>query len=356
MSASESKSLFGSLIPVEFSLVHAVHTELHPLSGEICCALAAAHSAQPEGLNGLRTLHVGCGYGCDVRSAALHGAEAFGVDVSSEQIELARMSVCHLDAFLTLSERIRNDPVVSCVYPREIVEDVIRSLARERILLVNLGSIEAFSKSYGQCDVLDSDSRRELEQTPSDVVIGNISLHWLVKQVGVKRALECIAPTLKPDGVAVFSVPYHFVEGEDKIADERARRRCVYDSVTYRVFHEVLLRGLKLLSSDDLVGPDSFRKIDAMLIRDEECKAGSDEMAFVQSCTRFIAPVRTDPINVLRGLGLYEAVMYTQKPAVEVASVVVEALDETRRKILVDIDESAGTFVRFYVFRKRQND
>lgn len=336
---------FTSLFPV----VHGIYTELHSLAADICCALAASHSC--GGLIDRSTVHVGAGYGADMRIALLHGAQsALGLEREEHQCELASM----LPEQLWCS--LRTDPVVSRLYNEAIVRTVVRRYRAEWHAVKQVLPFPPAEDRYNviAADVTQADVQADSKLNhPRDVLIGNIVLHWLVRSMPIKLALDALAPLVRPGGVAVFSVPYHFVEMDDGQKDEWARKKTIYRSVAYSRFSEALCEIMGSRASNG----GASGKVFGMLIRDSDILRGSNEFEFVQMHTRYIAPLNASVYDVLRGLGMFEAMLVTKRNAEELVDIVLQAINRSRSlgdRYSDDEDIGCpGTFVRFYVLRRR---
>lgn len=335
---------FASLFPV----VHGIYTELHPLAADICCALAASNSN--GGLIDRTTVHVGAGYGADMRIALLHGAQSvLGLEIEEHQCKLATMLPDEL------WRSLHTDPVVSRLYDEAIMRTVVRRYRAEWHAVKQMLPFPPPKERYSviAADVTQADVRVDnILDRPRDVLIGNMALHWLVRSMSVESALDALAPLVMPGGVAVFSVPYHLVEAVDAQKDEWARQRTIHRSVAYSRFNEALFEILGLRAIDS----SAPGKVSGMLIKDSDIFHGSSTFQFEQMHTRYIAPLNASVYDVLRGLGMFEAMLATKRKAEELVDIVFQAINRSRSlgdRYTDDEDTGCpGTFVRFYVLRR----
>lgn len=366
MSTTQERQVFGSLISPAFSFVHGMYTELHhPFADDVCLALAASHLGQP-GILGKELVHIGAGFGAELRSALFAGARSvIGLDQASDQVEFARSLANVMDDPEYILNLLVSDRVVPRLYGSLDflgLENVLTCAARrcrnEFWQIRGLFDVLSVGQCNDlmplrQCDVLKDDVLAALDGNPRDVLVGNIMLHWLVRGgATLKMGLDKLAPAVKEAGVAVFSVPYHFIEQEDSQADEVDRVCCVYDTNYYRALRRYLL---EILSEQKLPPAADFRKVESMLIREREVKEGSDAFEYVATYRRYFAPLSASMHGVLLGLGLYEAVLRTGKADVEVVDWVVQAVRSAFKKVRRGVArrERPATFVYFFVFRRR---
>lgn len=366
MSATQERQVFGSLISPAFSFTHGMCTELHhPFADDVCLALAASHLGQ-TGIQGKDLVHIGAGFGAELRSALFAGAKSvIGLDQAADQVEFAQSlaNVMHDPEYVL--KLLKNDRVVPRLYsnPKFLVLENVTTMAAERCRNEFYQLRAHFNVlSAGQCndlmplrlcDVLNDDILTALAGNPRDVLIGNIMLHWLVRGgITLKAGLDKLAPAVKEGGAAVFSVPYHFIEQENPQADAVDRVRCVYDTSYYLALRKHLLEKLP----DQKFPPSAdFRKVESMLIREQEVKEGSIAFEHVMTYRRYFAPLLASMHEVLLGLGLYEAVLRTGKPDTEVVDYVIQAIRSALDEVKGEITrrERPATFVYFFVFRRR---
>ena len=343
---TDKPQVFDTLVPAAVTVVHHYVSELHGAAADAACAIAGAHV--PEGsLLGRRTVHVGAGFGADTRTAALWGATPIGLEMSEDQVAFARILDEGTDDAVRAA--ITGDPVVRALYPEPVVEAALREVLRERreLALVREGPARALVR---RCDVL-RDDLRVAAGGQAHAVIGNIMLHW--SKLGgapLARALDRFATVLAPRGAAVFTVPWHFVASSDPADDARRRAQTVSGTALYRRATELFRARLEARGAVAFA-TDAARLVKDLVIHDDEARAGSESMELVQVHTRVFAPHRAPAADVLRGQMVYEATFFTGRPASELAGDLAHAIDEATRA--GDIDATAATYVRFYVYRRR---
>jgi len=361
---SEDKSIFGSLVSPAFTFTHGMYTELHhPFADETCLNLAATYieNSGSVGLQGRRVLHVGSGFGAELRSAMFQGASSvIGLDRSPEEVDFACSTANAIADPDGITKTLQADKTVSLLYEPSVIREAAGRCRNEINQLCRLLNIKTASEynerlPVKQCDVLTEGLMDKLDGESRDVLIGNIALHWLIgASSSLRECLDKLAPAIRRGGVAVFSVPYHFVVQEEQQDDEKDRQLCVYDTRWYRVFRKNLLEDLP----DQKIPKEvEFRKApEHMLIQEREARLGSSEFNFIAASRRYFAPLSANMPDVLRGLGLYEAVLRTDKPGVQVVDKVHAAIDATSSRLgrdWVANQERPSTFVYFFVYRRK---
>lgn len=357
------------LIPSVFSLAYRAYLGLnHPFADNMCLALAAPYMGK-FGLRGRSVLHVGSGFGLELMSSLFAGAESvIGLEKSKEKAEIGRslgMVVededwvrgllnigWFLDIFVSCSDILYTNMV-------DVLNDAVDSVSQEVLQFCRLYGIES-PDAYNRyvctraCDVLREDVLDVLEDKQRDVLVGNIVLPCLARRCSsLKVALDNVAPALRSGGVAVFSVPYHCVEQDNKRDDDLDRQNCVYDTGCYRVFRKHLLRLLPEQAIDQSV---DFRKTQQGLVRECEVSAGSDLLEHVMTHRYYFSSSGVDFTVVLLGMGMFEAVQRTGKPASCLIEYVLRAVDLAINEIGWEeaLRERFSTYVYFFVFRKKQ--
>jgi hypothetical protein len=121
----------------------------------------------------------------------------------------------------------------------------------------------------------------------------------------------------------------------------------------YRAAVEALRARLSELGLPQMAS-DAASLVRSLAIGDSESAAGSPSMELVQTHTRVFTPRRAPLADVLRGQMLYEATFFTGLHARELAPMISASIDEAVARLADDARrETAATYVRFYVYRRR---
>lgn len=340
---------FESLVPAPVTVVHHFVSELHVLAADVACGLAGAHLGK-AGLRGARTIHVGAGFGGDTRAACLWGAaESTGIEAGADQVAFDRSIRESSDE--ELSAEIRGDSVTSRLYPPAAIDFAVTSLLEERRHLKRLPW--AASARVKQGDILGGQLLEIAGGAPRDAMVGSIMLHWLmVGGASLADGLDLLAPALKSGGVAVFSVPYHLVQPKDPAEEAPFRSRIAQAAPFYGALVGQLMPRLVKLGANVLATGSS--KFAPILVHDADAEAGSRAFELVQIQTRYFAGRNATFVDVLRGTALYESSIRTGLHARDLVEHVADAVDAALNALSPQaLAEPVGTFLRFYVFRKR---
>ncbi|GLI62164.1 hypothetical protein VaNZ11_004741 [Volvox africanus] len=137
-----------------FAPLHALNPARVRFIRQSLAVLMELDVETPEPLTGLRVLDVGCGGGILSEALARLGAEVHGIDVTKENVEVARM---HARADPRVAARVRYDVIsaedlaASGVVPYDVViaSEVLEHVSRPHQLLPVLASLMAASAPAG---------------------------------------------------------------------------------------------------------------------------------------------------------------------------------------------------------------